>query len=157
APGLPTAGGAVGALRSLELELPGVRCKAIDFDHARLPADIASVLVRELSAEPDDVEIGYRGGERTVFVPAPAPQTPPDPSIATLPNGGIALATGGAGGITAELLRSMAKPGMTVILVGRSPLEVNGSAVPEEPSDPAALRAQLIERSRANGAHRRPA
>ena len=156
-PGMPTAGGAVGVLRSLELELPGVRCKAIDFDHARPPGDIASVLVRELSAEPDGFEIGYHGGERTVFVPALASRTPPDPSTAALPNDAIVLATGGARGITAELLRSVAKPGMTFVLVGRSPLEVNGSATPEGSSDPAALRAQLIERSRANGAQRRPA
>jgi acyl transferase domain-containing protein/NAD(P)H-dependent flavin oxidoreductase YrpB (nitropropane dioxygenase family)/NAD(P)-dependent dehydrogenase (short-subunit alcohol dehydrogenase family) len=155
APGLPTAGAAVGALRSLELEMPGVRCKAIDFDRDRPSGEIAAILVQELLAAADALEIGYRRGERSVFVPEPAPQLEPDPSTAEIPGDSIVLATGGARGITAELLRNVVKPGMTVIVVGRSALDMNAALV--EPADPAVLRAELIERSRANGAQGRPA
>src|SRR5262249_33725851 len=111
----------------------------------------------ELTVSPDEVEIGYRDGERSVFVPDLAPQIPSDRSTDVSPAGTVVLATGGARGITAELLRTMAKPGMTLILVGRAALDANESVASAERPDRATLRAQLIERSRANGVQRRPA
>jgi NAD(P)-dependent dehydrogenase (short-subunit alcohol dehydrogenase family) len=72
-----------------------------------------------------------------------------------LPDNAIVLATGGARGITAELLRSIAKPGMTLVLFGRSTLD--GEADSAESEDPAVLRSRLIEQDRLNGVRRRPA
>jgi NAD(P)-dependent dehydrogenase (short-subunit alcohol dehydrogenase family) len=118
---------------------------------------LAAILARELAAPPDAAEIGYPGGERVVFAPEMAPVAETDGSTAALPDDAVVLATGGARGITAELLRSLVKPGMTVILVGRSTLDADGAAAAAEPSDPALIRAQLIERNRLNGAQRRPA
>ncbi|HLJ21764.1 MAG TPA: SDR family NAD(P)-dependent oxidoreductase [Stellaceae bacterium] len=154
-PGLPTAGGAVGALRSLELEWPGARCTAIDFDSGRQTTEIAGLLVRELAAPTDDVEIGYPEGERVVFVPRPAQHASEGVAPLVLPADSIVLATGGARGITAELLRSVAKPGMTLILFGRSTLDGEPAAAVSE--DPVVLRSRLIEQDRKSGARRRPA
>jgi len=154
-PGPPTAGGAVGALRSLALEWPGVHCTAIDFDRGREPSEIAGILVQELAAPPDGIEIGYPPDGRIVFVPRPAPHASEEGAPLVLATDSIVLATGGARGITAELLRSVAKPGMTLILFGRSTLE--GEATTGEAEDPAVLRSRLIEQDRASGVRRRPA
>jgi len=153
-PGLPTGGGALGALRSLELEWARLHGKAIDFDLSQPAGEIARVLIRELGAISDGVEVGYPRGERVVFAAHPAPGAPEAVMPLDLPRDAVVLATGGARGITAELLRSVVKPGMTVILVGRSAAEAGESA---EPIDPAAFRATLIERDRTARVHRRPA
>jgi len=156
AAGLPTAGGAIGALRSLALEWVGVECKAIDFDRGRRASEIAGILVQELAAPADAVEIGYPEGGRVVFAPCPAPETSEPDAPLALRDKSIVLATGGARGITAELLRSLVRPGMTVILVGRSILDA-GVDAGMDPSDPALLRASLIEQDRLKGARRSPA
>ena len=59
--------------------------------------------------------------------------------------------------VTSEFLKTFARPGMTLILVGRSALEVGESVAAADLPDPAVLRAELIERDRLNGVHRRPA
>ncbi len=154
--GLPTAGAALGVLRSLELEWTMLHGKAIDFDRCAA-SEIAASLVRELGAMTNGAEVGYPRGERLVYSPSLAPLGSTAAEPLALPENAVVLATGGARGITAELLRSVVRPGMTVVLVGRSPLETDAAMSEMESADPAALRRTLIERDRVDGAQRRPA
>jgi NAD(P)-dependent dehydrogenase (short-subunit alcohol dehydrogenase family) len=142
-------------LRTIEREWRGVRCRVVDFDAGQPARRIARWLADELVAPPDGFEVGYPGGERTVYTAVPAPLEAGDHgSGLAIADDWIVLATGGARGITAEIVRSWAKPGMTFILVGRSPLE---DASDPAPADPAAARARLIARDQAAGLRRRPA
>ena len=69
-----------------------------------------------------------------------------------LPDGAVILATGGARGITAEVLHPLARPGVTLVLAGRSPLPAPEDPALAELKTEAALRAHLIAQARASGA-----
>ncbi len=62
------------------------------------------------------------------------------------------LATGGARGITAELVRDLARPGVRLVLVGRSSgVNAGEDLEAETDGDAAALRRILAERTLARG------
>ena len=123
--------GCTGTLKSFRKERETLRVKAVDLDPSRTAASLASDLLAEIELEGGRQEIGYPAGQRTVFRTVAEPVVADSRFEAALTNT-VVLATGGARGITAETLRSLARPGNTLILTSRSPLE-------NEPAEIAAL------------------
>ena len=153
---LTAQGGAVGLLKSLREEWPGVRVKAVDLDLSQTAEEQAQQLVTELRLPAGRIEVGYPQGVRTEFRTQPAPLEPPLPTRGMLDPDWVILATGGARGITAAILEGLAVQGLTLVLVGRSP-----EPMPEEPGLAAiatdkGLRAHFIAAVRAKGLTVRP-
>jgi len=118
-PGLQ--GGAVGLLKSHSEERPTLRVKAVDIDPHLFAETIAANLFDELSLVGGRQEIGYPEGRRTAFhTIAASVETSVERAMPR--EGRVVLGTGGARGVTAELLRELAVPGNTLILTGRRPL-----------------------------------
>ena len=121
APGLRLIAGMVGALKSYREERPDLRVKAVDLDPQRTAIALAADVLAELELDGGRQEVGYPGGVRTVFHTV-ADDVVIDPArelgLAKL----VVLATGGARGITAEVLRELACPGNVLVLTGRSML-----------------------------------
>ncbi|MCB2212987.1 SDR family NAD(P)-dependent oxidoreductase [bacterium] len=154
---IPTAASGLGILKTLVIEWPGVRAKAVDFDDALSPPAIAKQLVDELLADDERQEVGYPGGTRTAFRPV-------DRAI-DLNNGAeplklesdwVAVVTGGARGVTAELAYDLARAGMTLILCGRSPLPQPEGAETANLTELADLRKHFMLAAKAAGEKVRP-
>ena len=114
-------GGAVGMLKSLREERPALRVKAVDTDPAQATEAVAAQLLAEIELDGGRQEVGYPAGQRTVFQTV-ATAVAADPARAAALQDIVVLATGGARGITAEVLRELARPGNTLVLTGRSAL-----------------------------------
>ncbi|WP_252270724.1 type I polyketide synthase [Pseudomonas subflava] len=113
-------GGSSGLIKSIREERPALRTRAIDLDPALSDAEQLAIITTELQVVGGRQEVGYPAGRRTVF------RTQADEVVAEdlLPpvDNAVVLATGGARGITAEVLREIARPGNVLVLTGRSPL-----------------------------------
>ncbi|HEX3071587.1 MAG TPA: SDR family NAD(P)-dependent oxidoreductase, partial [Thermoanaerobaculia bacterium] len=155
-PGLPSGGGTYGLLKTLTNETAGVNAKAIDFDDVSNLAITVPTIVNELLAQSDDFEVGYRDGNRSVFRAEEAPVEPAAAAFEPLPSGGVVLLTGGARGITAEIARSLARPGVQIVLVGRAPEPVAESAATAA-LDATGLRRYFLDQPRAAGERVTPA
>ncbi|MFZ2987092.1 SDR family NAD(P)-dependent oxidoreductase, partial [Ideonella sp.] len=130
--GLSLQSGAVGMLKSFHEERPTLRVKALDLDPGQSAAAQIATVMAELELVGGRQEVGYPAGQRTVFRTA-AVAAPVDAANLAQLQGIVVLATGGARGITAEVLRELALPGNTLVLTGRG-------AWPEaEPAEQAAL------------------
>ncbi|MGH3757644.1 SDR family oxidoreductase [Actinophytocola sp.] len=138
----PVTGLYSGLVRSLERELPDCLAFAVVTDSAEMSAELA-----ELGAESGrhrHLPVAYlRGGARYELIPRPL--APPDPSapVGVDPEP-VLLATGGARGITARLVRELlagAAP-RGVWLVGTAP-EPDLDTPAELPDKPEALRELL--------------
>ena len=156
APGTPVAAGVQGLLKTLAIEWPHLHSRTVDFDGASA-ADMARALVDETLSPGGPAEVSYLAGQRTAWLPVSAPlsrqrATGPEPS-----GDWVVLVTGGASGITAEVVRSLVRPGMRLVVVGRSP------EPQAEPSElvplrtPPEVRDHLLARYRALGESRPPA
>ncbi|WP_448203901.1 SDR family NAD(P)-dependent oxidoreductase [Azospirillum sp. sgz302134] len=127
-PESPAAGGSHGILRSLEREYPHLVSKTVDFEDAATAETIAARLLDELLMPGGGEEVGYAQGRRLMYMAEPAPL----PANAALQDwrpaeGWVVLVTGGARGITAEIARELARPGVRLVLVGRA-----GNDAPED-------------------------
>lgn len=119
--GLSLQGGAVGLLKSYGEERPQLRVKAIDLDPSQELTTWGGLVADEMSLALGRQEIGFPGGIRTSFHTKEADL--PSPALTPASLGPLViLATGGARGITAEVLRELALPGNTLVLTGRRPL-----------------------------------
>lgn len=147
--GLILAGGCTGLAKSLREEWPEARAKAIDLDPAQSNAALAQVLLEELAAPYGRQEAGYPGGLRTVFRSAAVEVA--DLPARDVPKGAVILATGGARGITAEILRPFAAAGCRLVLIGRTPLPGPEPEALAVLTDTAALRQALMAEARAKG------
>jgi NAD(P)-dependent dehydrogenase (short-subunit alcohol dehydrogenase family) len=156
--GLPTAGAAVGLLKTLAIEWPDAAVKAIDIDDPA-PAALADVIVAELLNRDGEIEIGYEKGRRKVYtsasVAADAPAEPV-PRWAARPDWVVA-ATGGARGITAETLKGILLPGMTLVLIGRAAEPPDESPETRGITDVTSLRRILLQAAKDNGQKPTPA
>ncbi|MGZ4195319.1 MAG: SDR family NAD(P)-dependent oxidoreductase [Solirubrobacteraceae bacterium] len=111
-----------GFLKTLALEWPSVRVKAVDLD-ACAPAQAAPLLTAELMAADGLVEVGYRDGRRTILALSPAP-TAERPATSPLKDDDVVLVTGGARGITAEVALALAeRRRVKLVVVGRTPAD----------------------------------
>jgi acyl transferase domain-containing protein/NADP-dependent 3-hydroxy acid dehydrogenase YdfG len=150
-------GGMVGQLKSLREERPDLAVKAIDTDPAQPAAAVASALLAELALDGGRQEVGLPAGVRTVFRTAPAALPAPAPDSAARLEGLVVLASGGARGITAEVLRELARPGNTLVLTGRMALPPEEAPEHAHLPDEAALRQHFVARVRAGELQARPA
>ncbi|WP_029349950.1 type I polyketide synthase [Bosea sp. 117] len=153
--GIALQGGGPGLAKSAQEEWPAAMVKAVDLDPALATEVNATLLFGELAANAGRREVGYPAGRRTVFRTEAVELS--GPSLRPIEDGAVILATGGARGITAETLRPLAKPGVTLVLVGRTPLPGPEDAAFAGAKTPAELRGVLIARARAAGTLPRPA
>ncbi len=158
-PGLPAAGSSSGLLKTAMIEWPEVRMAVVDLDAGQSAATQAACLLEELRSQLLDAEVGYPGGQRTVFRPLLKPLAavtvgdhPVEPG-----KDWVVLAVGGARGITAEVLKGLVVPGMTVVLVGRSSLATVESAQTLGIADPQQLRQVLVQLAKGKGQTTTPA
>ena len=149
----PGHGGLTGFLKTLAQEWPSVRARAVDVAPGD-PARIAEMLLGELVAGDNLVEVGTRAGVRQTLelLPAPLPSEPgagPSP----LSSDSVILITGGARGITFEAALAIAKQYRpTLLLVGRtSPPDGPESPETAHLTDPPALKRAIIEEQRRLG------
>ncbi|HRC72500.1 MAG TPA: SDR family oxidoreductase [Candidatus Competibacter sp.] len=149
AAGFPAAAGLVGLVKTLNIEwnpagdAEGFCGKAVDLDLSQQPESLADALFQELLWPGERREIGYPDGVRTAFNTVAAPLSPTSPIRLQPAADWVILATGGARGITAEVLYELAPYRPTLVLVGRSPWP---QAEPEDSRglDAAALRRHFI-------------
>jgi NAD(P)-dependent dehydrogenase (short-subunit alcohol dehydrogenase family) len=146
--------GAIGGLtKTLALEWPDVRVKAVDFNLGESSDVLAHHIFEELHADDKLVEVGYDGGRRITLMPVHAPLRPETPATLSLDRSAVVLITGGARGITARAARRLAELYQpTLVLAGRSPLPQ-----PDEGVETAGitktreLKAALMDQLRASG------
>ena len=141
-------GGYTGLLKCLSAEVPHVQAKALDLDPALSAVQGADIVLAELLSL-GRLEVGYPAGQRTIFttVAAPLPEIP-EKSL-TITADWVVLATGGARGITAEVLTELAPYGLRLVLVGKSPLPEFEPADTEGIEEETLLRQALILRLQA--------
>jgi len=141
------AGGGHGIVRTIARELPSVSGLVVDLDPSTPVAELADRIAIEFTSAGRDAEVGYRAAERFVWVPEAAPLSGASQRDWQPQPGWTVLVTGGARGITAELCRELARPGVRLVLVGRSPMSSGGESGPDD-----AERQRHIEALRALGA-----
>jgi acyl transferase domain-containing protein len=168
AAGAATAGGALGLFNCALHEWPALRARLVDFAESASSDFIADALLDELQADDTAREIGYpcdaagATPQRRGFVHQPEPLVD-HPFAPHLRADGdwVVLITGGARGITAEiaeeLVRRALRPGLRLVLVGRTtPAEREDSATVVL-TDPAALKKVLLAQANAAGEKIAPA
>jgi acyl transferase domain-containing protein/NAD(P)H-dependent flavin oxidoreductase YrpB (nitropropane dioxygenase family) len=154
--GLSLQGGAPGMLKSLFEERPQLRVKAVDTDITQSPAQIAAAILAEMELVGGRHEVGYPHGVRTVFHTVPDPLAASGAQAADL-DGLVVLATGGARGVTAEVLRDLAVPGNTLLLTGRHTLAETESGTTCALTTADALRQHFIAEARSGAVRMTPA
>lgn len=149
--GLPSAGSNTGFLKTLVTEWAGVRAKAIDFDNSQSPTSIAEQIVKEVLSG-GRLEVGYPQGKRTIFQTVtanlarenqPAPLTPT--------RDWVVLVTGGARGITAEIVNDLAQAGLKLVITGRAAEPAAETPDTAGIEDITVLRRVLLQRARTQG------
>ncbi|MDB5969787.1 MAG: family NAD(P)-dependent oxidoreductase [Hydrocarboniphaga sp.] len=155
-PGTPLAGGINGLLNCVRDEYPSATLRAVDFN-GQTDDTIASHLLDELLADDRAPEAGHTGDARysvstveealadTAFAPHLQPAAD-----------WVVVATGGARGITAELLEEMAVPGISFVLLGRTPEPAPEAAETAIAADTAGLKKVLLAQARARGETPKP-
>jgi acyl transferase domain-containing protein/NAD(P)H-dependent flavin oxidoreductase YrpB (nitropropane dioxygenase family)/NAD(P)-dependent dehydrogenase (short-subunit alcohol dehydrogenase family) len=144
-------------VKTLALELDGVRCRVLDVDTADGRAILRRKIMDELAADEDALQIGLPGDRRLTV--APQFLTTEGRERVTAPDSSwVFLLTGGARGITAEIARTIAQRYKSrMILVGASELPQPESADTASLTDAAAIRAVLLGRLRSGGKAVKPA
>ncbi len=118
-------GALAGFLKTIALEWPEVRVKAVDIAHNTDPTTTGAILFEELLAGDSRVETGRAGGQRFGKTCRVAPLATGNGGPPALEPGSdwVVVVTGGARGITARVCRELAlRHRPTLVLVGRSPL-----------------------------------
>jgi acyl transferase domain-containing protein/NAD(P)H-dependent flavin oxidoreductase YrpB (nitropropane dioxygenase family)/short-subunit dehydrogenase len=144
-------------VKTLSLELDGVRCRVVDVDPSDGRAILRRKIMDELAADENALQIGLPGDRRLTVAPrflaseGRARVNTPDSSW-------VFLLTGGARGITAEIARTIAQQYKSrLILAGASEMPLEESADTAGLTDAAAIRAVLLERLRGGGQPVKPA
>jgi acyl transferase domain-containing protein/NADP-dependent 3-hydroxy acid dehydrogenase YdfG len=131
--GLPSAAGMLPLLKTARMEWPGLIVRSLDLPADLAPVEMAARVGAEFGLAGGHFEIGYPDGRRTAYKTVPAPHVSAARDALAPAGDWIVLVTGGARGITAEIACEIARPGMTLVIVGRTPMPA------EEPADIAAL------------------
>jgi NAD(P)-dependent dehydrogenase (short-subunit alcohol dehydrogenase family) len=149
--GLPTGGSNTGLLKTLVTEWAGVRAKAIDFDNSLSPVSIAEQIVNELLSS-GRLEVGYPQGKRTIFQTVTANLAKENqPAQFTPTSDWVVLVTGGARGITAEIVNDLAQSRLKLVITGRAAEPAAETADTAGIEDIAVLRQVLLQRARTQG------
>jgi acyl transferase domain-containing protein/NAD(P)H-dependent flavin oxidoreductase YrpB (nitropropane dioxygenase family)/NAD(P)-dependent dehydrogenase (short-subunit alcohol dehydrogenase family) len=149
----PDHGAVAGLTKTLALEWPEVRVKAVDLNLEESGEALAGNLFEELHAADGLVEVGYNGRRRVTLKPTHAPLHADELGTVEINSSSVVLITGGARGITARAAMRLAERYQpTLLLVGRSPLpppqeaaETAGITTPKD------LKSALIDQLRARG------
>lgn len=149
--GLVTGGSSTGLLKTLRMEWAKVEGKAIDFDASLTPNQIAEHIINELLLPGGRLEVGYPEGQRTIFHTVAAPLNKAISPQITANSDWVVLVTGGAQGITANIVKEFLLPGMTLIVVGRSPEPDPESPATAGIENLAKLRQILLNQAKAQG------
>ncbi len=146
-------GGLAGLAKTAAQEWPRARVRAIDIERAdRDPTEIADSILDEILSASTDIEVGLtRAGKRLVPVERPVTLEARAPRL-RLPDRPFIVASGGARGVTAAVLKRLSEiQPMRFLLLGRSNVRAWPSDLPED-LDRLALRQVLVGRARAQGA-----
>lgn len=151
--GFASSGGPVGLIKTMVNEWPNVHGKSLDFDSNLSAEQTATFIYQELCLPGGRIEVGYPAGKRTIFRTMLASSGTSRVSVPDWQPSSdwVVMATGGARGITSEILLELATVGCTLILLGRSPLPDNESSETEGISSVAALRKIFLTRFRSQG------
>lgn len=153
--GLLAQGGAVGLVKSAREEWPQARAKAVDLDPKQPPESLAQQILQEIRLPGGRLEVGYPSGVRTIFRTV---RTAVEAEQFMSPaHDWVVLATGGARGITAEVLGGLAQTGLTLILTGRTPLPPSEPAELAAITDEMQLRRYFIHKAKQEGTATTPA
>ncbi|NKF21413.1 SDR family NAD(P)-dependent oxidoreductase [Solimonas sp. C16B3] len=154
--GAPLAGGVTGLTNCLRHEYPDAQARTVDFD-GQNDQQIAEMLVAELLTRDTQPEAGYIGTERygSVTVEQAATEHAFAPKLK--PEAGwVLLVTGGARGITAEILEELAVPGLRYVLLGRTAEPAAEAASTAALATAAELRKALLSAAIARGEKPKP-
>ena len=154
--GAAPGGAGNGLLNCLRQEYPEALMRAVDFD-GQSDSELAALLAAELFADCGEPEIGYVGKLRHGSTTASQPLTPsPFPASVTPDGDWVVLVTGGARGITAEIVEELVRPGMRLVLLGRTAAPAAEAAETLEFKDAAQLKAGLLKQRLARGEKPKP-
>jgi len=156
--GLPLSGSSSGLLKTMMLEWSSVKAKVVDFDQIS-SSNLVYIITQEFSCQYNCPEIGYVQGNRIAFDIDPDPRgreglyrdVPWHVWEADSSADWVVLSIGGARGITAEIVEELLIPGMTLILVGRSPMSGEESDQTKGIDDMSQLRRFFTEQARRQG------
>lgn len=152
----PVPAACLGLLATLRAEVFGVRTKMVDLDLILSPDQICEAVIGEITGDDNRLEVGFPQGKRTIFeVAREELETSLERPVERLPSDAVIVATGGATGITAEILKQFARPGMRICLIGRSPNHVEAPELVAL-ATAADLRRHFINTARQSPAHCTP-
>ncbi len=116
------ASGMTGLVRTLAKEFSQATVKAIDVGPNYTDAETGALVGHELTQGGLEIEVGY-SADRTRIVPVLEEHTM-EGTEAPLASGSVVLATGGARGVTAAILKAMARERpLKIGILGRTPIE----------------------------------
>ncbi|MBA3558727.1 MAG: SDR family NAD(P)-dependent oxidoreductase, partial [Gemmatimonadaceae bacterium] len=151
--GCPAHAGLIGLLNTLALEVPAVRCRAVDLDPADTVEAMADRIMSELGILVGPAQVGYRGSRRYTAVPVSA--TLPVSTVREVSPLGpesVVLVTGGGRGITAAVAVALAQLYQpTLVLAGRSPLTADETPATLACRSPAEISSVLIAERQRDG------
>ena len=114
-------GGLTGLLKGIRREFPAMRVKVLDFDQSASPRVVVRELIDEMNSATDDLEVGYRNGQR--YVVQAVEQAAPRDGNRDIGRGGIWVVTGGGRGVTSVVARELGRRfGLRLHLLGTAPL-----------------------------------
>ncbi|WP_313915932.1 SDR family NAD(P)-dependent oxidoreductase, partial [Tahibacter sp.] len=118
-------GSVAGLLKSAALENPLLRGQVIELPHDASAADLSRAIVENAALRADEVNVRYRGGERSVLTPGAPLRLDRSAIRAPWKDGGVYWITGGAGGLGLIVARDIVRQarGARLILTGRSALD----------------------------------
>ncbi len=154
----PGAAALGGVVKSAAREWDSVRCRVVDCGPTQSADAVADLLIAEWDADDSLLEVGYCDDRRWTLAPRLA-ELGREPAPIALDEDSVALVTGGARGITAQVALALAERRQgRFVLVGRSPLPVEGeSAETAGVEEPKALKAALRAQLEARGEQATPA
>ncbi len=119
--------GLAGFAKALAREWPDALVKSIAVSAVNDPAALAEKLYAELCGRDATVEVYWDGDSRKCWQLAPAPAAA---SVSTLPDGVVAVISGGAQGLGAALARALVqRHHARLVLIGRSPVSESIAAL----------------------------
>jgi NAD(P)-dependent dehydrogenase (short-subunit alcohol dehydrogenase family) len=140
--------GTIGMFKTLKRECPELWVKSIDLDRTMDAQLIFSRMVEEMGCDDDLVEVGISQNARWKLALVKKPLAA-GPRRLPLDEKSVVLVTGGAYGVTAEVVKELArqyKP--TLVVVGRSALPAAEPADLQSCTDVATLRKVLLDKMR---------
>ena len=143
----PCFAGISGMMKSLAKEMPHTRVKMVDFSYPEPLASldlIAGQFINELFSDDTRVETGYRGPGK--YILKLEEQRPQHAGTGLIKTGDTLLVTGGARGITFEILQRVVETYKTnLVILARSPIDTVNESFLDPATTPASIMAMLKE------------